>query len=151
VDRTRSWVVARRVLVVLPVVPWLLAYGVVGVALLVLALRGFAWGEVTVRVGTDSNLGTWQCLGLGVWGVLAFAVLVAAVVLLVLGRRDARWWVPVIGTALVLLAASIGYVAAMEADPGESTVIWAVGCWPTAAVPALLVGRRLELVAGGTF
>jgi hypothetical protein len=146
-----GWVTGRRVLVVLPVVPWMLFYGVAGGGLVALAVKGVATGAGSVRVTTDANLDTWLCLLLGLGLVLALAVLVATALLLLAGNRDSRYWVPVIGAAFVVLVGSIVWVAAMQLEPGESITLWALGFWPMAAVPALLVGHRFETLRRSTF
>ena len=144
-------VVVRRVLVILPVAPWAIGYGVIGVAALTSALISLGRGERSVDLGYDSNINTWLLLGEGAWLVFAFAVLVATALLLIVGRRDTRLWAPVIATAVVLLGLSIVWVATMQLETGESVTVWAIVCWPMAAVAALLIGRRLEIAAGVTF
>ena len=125
--------------------PWALAYGAVGVGAVVRGASGLAAGSKLVEAGYSRPVSPGSLVFVGALLLAAFAVTLGAVLLLLLGRRSAAVWLPLLLVAGGLTAGSVW--AAVRGD--LAPVLWVVFFFGLVYATAVALLRLFQVTRAG--
>lgn len=112
----------RRLLVAFVLAPWLVGYGVTGSWAVTLGTRSLAGHQSQVDAGYTHPVSPGALIGVGVLLLVAFAALLATIMLLLLLSPRRGAWIAVLATTLALLAGSVWVAVAGQAG----LAVWAL-------------------------
>jgi hypothetical protein len=111
-----------RLLAAAVMLPWLLAYGILGVSAITRAAQAYAAGLKRLDAGYTRFVTPGELVFVGALLLAAFAVLLACSLLLLFGHRSAAGWLPVLLVGAGLTAGSVW--AAVQG--GLHPILWAL-------------------------
>jgi hypothetical protein len=121
--------------------PWLIAYGILGVSAVTRAAQAYAAGLKRLDAGYTRFVTPGELVFVGALLLVAFAALLACSLLLLFRRRSATAWLPLLLVAAGLTAGSVW----ASVEGGLHPILWVLFFFGLAYCAAVALVRVLQV------